>query len=365
MLAMLASATPAQEVVRIGVAAPLTGDLGTLGEGVRRGAQLAIDEINAAGGVRLRDGAVRLELVAVDDRNDPAEAIQAATQLLQRGVVAVVGHLGSGSSIQAAAVYDAAGVAQVSPASANPYLTRLGYPTVNRVVGSDRRQGEIMALYAVKHLKLDSVAVVTDDTEYGDVLARAFAGTAELLGARIVFNGALPRGSANVAAALATVKALEPSALYFGGMADQAAEIAQALRGLGYKGVLLTGDGACDDDFISAAKRSAGGMHCTLGEPGIRHLPQGAAFATRFRKRFGANPGVYSPYAYDAVRAIAQAMRDAGTSSPSAIAEAVRAVKLQGVTGAIAFDRHGDLVDAPFSVFRTDGARLVFVRTLR
>lgn len=361
----LPTALPAQDAARIGVAAPLSGEIAELGEGIRRGAQLAAEEINAAGGVRVRDRTLRLEVVAVDDRADAAVAVDVAMQLVEQGVVAVVGHLNSGSSIQAAAVYDAARVAQVSPASANPQLTRLGYLTVNRVVGNDRRQGEIMALYAVQRLKVGTVAVITDDTEYGDVLARAFSNTAELLGARIVFSGAIPRGSANIPAALATVKAMNPGAVYFGGMADEAAEIAAALRGLGFRDPLLAGDGACVEEFITAAKAGAANMHCTVGEPGVQHLPQGRAFAARYRKRFGAEPGVYAPYAYDAVQAIAQAMRNTGSSEAPIVAEAVRDVTVQGVTGPIAFDRNGDLADAPFSVFRTDGSRLVFVRTLR
>lgn len=364
-LCSLALAVQAQETVRIGVAAPLTGQIEALGTGVLRGAQLAVDEINAAGGVKMGDRTVRLQLVSADDRADADVAIEAAVQLVRQGMVAVVGHLNSGASMRAAEVYDAAGVAQVSPASSNPLFTRMGYATANRVVGNDRRQGEIMALYAVKKLKSTSVAVITDDTEYGGVLTRGFANAAGLLGARVVFDGAIPQGSANIPAALATVKAVGPDAVYFGGMTGQAVEIAVALRGLGFKGPLLLGDGACEEEFIASAAGSAADMHCTAGEPGMERLPQGRAFAARYRKRFGAEPTVYAPYAYDAVQAIAQAMRAAGGAEPQAVAEALRAVNLQGVTGPIAFDRHGDLVDAPFSVFRTDGKRLRFVETIR
>jgi len=367
LLSVASSTAVAQSaaVVHIGVAMPLSGPLEPLGTGVLRGAQLAVDEINAAGGIKAGGGSFRLALVGIDDRGDANDAAQVAIQLASQRVVAVVGHLSSASSTQAALVYAEAGIAQVSPSSSHPFLTRMGYETVNRVVGNDRRQGEIMALYAVKKLKSASVAVITDDSEYGDVLVRAFANAADLLGARVVFNGAIPQGSANVAAALATVKAVGPDAVYFGGMTEQAVEIAVALRGLGFKGPLLLGDGACEEAFIAAAAGSAANMHCTVGEPGVERLPQGRAFAARYRKRFGVEPTVYAPYAYDAVQAIAQALRVAGDTEPQAVVEALRAVNLQGVTGPIAFDRRGDLVDAPFSVFRTDGKRLRFVETIR
>lgn len=367
LLLGLASPAGAQgnDVIRIGVPMPLSGPLEPLGTGVLRGAQLAVDEINAAGGIRTGGRSFRLMLVEVDDHGDASDAARVAVQLASQGVVAVVGHLSSAASTQAAPVYAEAGIAQVSPASSHPFLTRMGYETVNRVVGNDRRQGEVMALYAANKLKSASVAVLSDDSEYGDVLVRAFASTADLLGARVVFNGAIPQGSPNVAAALATVKAVGPDAVYFGGTTEQAVQIAVALRGLGFKGPLLLGDGACEEDFIVGAAGSAANMHCTVGEPGVERLPQGQAFAARYRKRFGAEPTVYAPYAYDAVQVIAQAVRAAGGAEPQAVAEALRAVKLQGITGPIAFDRHGDLVDAPFSIFRADGKRLRFVETIR
>lgn len=367
VLGLLATAAPlhAQDVVRIGVAVPLSGSAEKLGHGVWGGAQLAADDINAAGGIKAGERSYRLELVSIDDRAAARIAADVATQLVRRGAVAVVGHLNSGSSIEAAPVYAAAGVAQVSPASANPYFTRMGYETTNRVVGNDRRQGEIMALHAVKRMNLKAIAVISDGTDYGNTLTRAFINAAGLLGGRIVFDGTIPPEAQNIAGALATVKALNPDALYFGGMVEQAAALAGAMRDLKLGGPLLTGDGACIEDFIAAAKDAAANMHCTVGEPGIDHLPQATAFEARYRKRFGHPSTVYAPYAYDALQVIAQAMRDAGSVQPRAITEALRGVKLTGITGPIAFDRHGDLVDAPFSVFRSDGKRLRFVETVR
>ena len=356
----------AAQTLRIGVAAPLSGEIEHLGQGIVRGARLAVDEINAAGGIRLGKRRVKLELIVADDKADPRTAVEVARRLVADGAVAVVGHLNSGCSIPAAPVYATGRVLQISPSSSNPRYTELKLDTAFRVVGNDRRQGEVMALYAVQKLGLKTIAVLSDDTAYGDVLTSAFINAADLLGAQVLFRGAIPEGVPNIDQALAVVKAIGPDAIYFGGPDAHASQIAMSLHRLGLQSTLLLGDGACLKEFVDATKGvTTTLMYCSTGDLELERMPKGRDFTTRFKKRYKAEPTVYAPYAYDAVHAIAKAAAGAGVLDREVLVQAMRKVNLTGVTGPIAFDASGDLVDAPIAIFTNKGGVLTFVEILR
>ncbi len=364
MLLVLActSALALAQTLRIGVAAPLSGDIEHLGQGIVQGAKMAVDDINASGGVRVGTRRIKLELIVADDKADPRTAVEVAQRLISDGAVAVVGHLNSGCSIPAAHLYGAGRVVQISPSSSNPLYTALKLDTAFRVVANDRRQAEVMAFYAARTLGIKTVAVLTDDTTYGDILTSAFANAADLLGVRVLFQGAIPEAVPNIDQALAMIKAIGPDAVYFGGMDLHAAQISSALHGLGIKTHLLLGDGACSKQFITAAKESAANpMYCSNGDIELSTLPKGSEFAVRFKKRYGTDPTVYAPYAHDALQAIAHAIASAGTTDREKVIRAMRRVTLTGVTGQIGFDANGDLIDAPISIFTNRGGELAFV----
>lgn len=164
------AAAPA-EVIKIGHVAPLTGGIAHLGKDNENGARLAVDEINAAGGLDVGGKKYKLELLAEDDKADPKEGTLAAQKLVDAGVVAVVGHLNSGTSIPASKIYADANVVQVSPSATNPKLTEQGFKTTFRVVANDNQQGSVLANYAATEMKAKTIAIVDDRTAYGQGLA--------------------------------------------------------------------------------------------------------------------------------------------------------------------------------------------------
>src|SRR5690349_19933787 len=151
--------------VRIGSASPLTGPQAHIGIDIRNGAQLAIEDANAAG-VEVGGQTVKFEMVAEDDEANPTKATTVAQKLVDAKVVGVVGHFNSGASIPASKIYSDAGIPQISPSSTNPKYTQQGFKTTFRVVAHDDQQGPTLGHFAIDNLKVKSVAVIDDSTAY-------------------------------------------------------------------------------------------------------------------------------------------------------------------------------------------------------
>ena len=167
VLAALLSAPVAGAEVLIGVAGPMTGQDAWFGEQMERGAALAVADLNVAGGV-LRQ---QVQLITVDDFCDPEQAVAAAEKLVSDGVILVVGHFCSGASIPASAIYEAAGVLQISPTSTNPMLTDLGRGNVFRVTHRDDAAGTLAGNYLADHWPDHRIAILHDDTSFGKGIA--------------------------------------------------------------------------------------------------------------------------------------------------------------------------------------------------
>ncbi|MGN4071876.1 branched-chain amino acid ABC transporter substrate-binding protein, partial [Burkholderia gladioli] len=184
-LSCAAGAAQADDVVRIGHVAPLTGGMAHLGKDSENGARLAIDEINASG-LTIAGRRVTLQLDAQDDAGDPRIATQVAQKLADDKVVGVVGHLNSGTSIPASRIYKEAGVVQISQAATNPGYTQQGFSTTYRVVATDAQQGPAIASYAARAMGVKTVAIVDDATAYGQGLADSFAKAARAAGIKVL-----------------------------------------------------------------------------------------------------------------------------------------------------------------------------------
>src|SRR6266568_2709190 len=156
--------------IKVGVAAPYTGDTADGGIQIWQGAELAADEVNASGGVLGK----KIVIVPSDDSADPKKAADVANGLVSQGIVAVVGHKDSGVSIPASVIYHAAGIVQVTPTSSNPTLTSQGFDTVFRVCPVDTTQGPLMAEFMIQKLGLTQIAVIYANTTYGHGLRGEF-----------------------------------------------------------------------------------------------------------------------------------------------------------------------------------------------
>jgi len=358
-------AKSAGDVIRIGHVAPLSGGDAHLGKDNENGARLAADEINAAGGVKLGDKTYRIEIQGEDDKADPREGTLVAQKLVDAGVVAVVGHLNSGSSIPASKIYKDADVAQISPSSTAVKYTDQGFKTTFRVVANDRQQGSAMANYATEVLKAKTVAIIDDRTAYGQGLADIVEEVAKSHGATVITREYTDNKASDFNAILTKIRATRPDVIIYGGMDDTAGPMAKQIHQLGIKTPLVAGDGACTLEFIKLAGDGADQLTCTRGGEAVERLPKGDQFMTRYQAKFGAPVQIYAPYSYDAVYVIVDAIRRAASLDRAAITAAVAATNYDGLTGHIAFDPKGDLKNGAITVYKVQDGKLNFISTTR
>src|SRR5512137_600688 len=352
-------------VIKIGHVAPLTGGIAHLGKDNENGARLAVDEINAAGGLKIGDKTFNLELVAEDDKADPKEGTLAAQKLVDAGVVAVVGHLNSGTTIPASKIYSDANVTQISPSATNPKLTEQGFKTTFRVVANDNQQGGVLANYAAGTLKAKTIAIIDDRTAYGQGLADVVERVAKEKGLKVVAREFTNDKATDFNAILTKVRGTKPDVVMYGGMDATAGPMAKQMKQLGIKSTLLAGDGVCSPEFIKLAGDAAGILHCSMAGEAVEKMAKGADFVAKYKARFNQDVQVYSPYSYDAVYVIADAMKRAGKADRASITAAMPATNYPGLTGQIAFDEKGDIKGGAISMFKVVDGKLQYVSTVR
>jgi len=345
-------------VIKIGSAAPLTGEIAHLGKDNENGARMAVDDINAAGGVKLGDKTYRLELVGEDDKADPREGTLAAQKLVDEGVVAVIGHLNSGTSIPASRIYADANVVQISPSATNPKYTLQGFRTTYRVVANDNQQGAVLANFAASEMKAKRVAIVDDRTQYGQGLADVFERVAKEKGVDVIDREFTTNRATDFNAILTKIRSMKPDVVMFGGMDSVAAPMARQMKELGMKATMLAGDGVCDPGFISIAGDASGVLTCSVAGRALEKMAKGDEFTKRYKQKFGIDCQRYSPYSYDAVFAIVDALKRAGRPDRLALVDAMAKTSFEGLTGHIEFDEHGDLKNGEISVYDVRDGKL-------
>lgn len=350
-------------VIKIGSVAPLTGEIAHLGKDNENGVRMAVDEINAGGGVKLGDKTYRLEMVGEDDKADPREGTLAAQKLVDEGVVAVVGHLNSGTSIPASRIYADANIVQISPSATNPKYTEQGFKTTYRDVANDNQQGAVLASYAATEMKAKRVAIVDDRTPYGQGLADVFERIAKEKGLDVVDREFTTNKATDFNAILTKIRGTKPDLVMFGGMDSTAGPIARQMRELGMNSPLMAGDGSCSPEFIKIAGDAASLMTCSSAGESINKMVKGEDFMRRYKEKFGTEVQLYSPYSYDAVYVIADALKRAGKPDRLALVAAMQQTKLEGLSGHIEFDEHGDLKNGAISVFNVKDGKLNYLAT--
>lgn len=340
--------------VRIGSASPLTGPQAHIGNDIRNGVQLAIDDANAAG-VEIGGRKVKFELMAEDDEANPTKATTVAQKLVDSKVVAVVGHFNSGASIPASSVYSNAGIPQISPSSTNPKYTQQGFKTTFRVVAHDDQQGPTLGRFATENLKAKTIAVIDDSTAYGQGLADAFARTAQAAGAKIVAREHTTDKDTDFKAILTNIKGHNPDLIMFGGIDPQGGPMVKQMAELGIKAKFMGGDGMQTPNFIKLAGPASEGVMASM--PGLpkEKMPGGAEFLKKYKAKFNQDVELFAPMGYDAVMVFIDSMKRAGSTDPAKFLPEIGKTNYQGVIGPIAFDEKGDLKNAPITIYVVKG----------
>ncbi len=351
VLGLGASAVHAQEVVKLGVAAPLTGTQAHLGKDIENGVRLAIEEYNA-NGVTLGGKKIKFDVQAEDDQADPKTATTVAQRLADSGVKGVVGHLNSGASIPASRIYNEAGLPQVSPASTNPKLTQQNFKATFRTIANDVQQGLAIGKYAATKLG-KKVALIDDRTAYGQGLADEVEKAVKANGGSLTGREFTSDKATDILAILTRIKAQNPDVIVYSGMDTQAGPMLKQIKQLGINAKFITGDGGCTGEVIKLAGDAiSGNAYCTQPGLPLEKMPGGKNFNERFKKRFNADVQIYAPYSYDAASAIIEAMKAANSADPAKYAGSIGKVNFPGVIGTVAFDAKGDIKDGAVTVYQ-------------
>jgi branched-chain amino acid transport system substrate-binding protein len=332
------------ETLVIGTAGPITGQYAIFGKQLTRGAEMAVADINAAGGVLGK----QLVLEIGDDACEAKQAVAVANQMINKGVVFVAGHFCSSASIPASETYNEEGVLMISPASTNPLLTEQGFNNVFRTCGRDDQQGLVAGAFLAKHFGGQKIAILHDKTAYGKGLADETRKALKALGIEETLYEAYTAGEKDYSALVSKMKRKNIDVIYLGGYHTEAGLILRQARAQGLDATLVSGDSLVTEEFWSITGEAGEGTLFSFSPDPARN-PAAAEVVKRFEAQ-GYKPEGYTLYTYAAIQVFAQAAEAAGTTDIEPIVEAMRNTSFNTVLGEISFDGKGD-VTAPVYVF--------------
>ena len=353
-VALLAGPAFAQDmVVKIGHVGPVSGAQAHYGKDNENGARMAIEDLNAKG-VTIGGKKVKLELVAEDDAADPKQGTAAAQKLCDAKVNGVVGHLNSGTTIPASTIYNGCGIPMVTPSATNPKLTQQGYKNVFRLLANDNALGAGLALHAANNLKIKKVAIIDDRTAYGQGVAEVFKKIAMSKGIQVVDEQFTNDKATDFMAILTAIKSKAPDGVFYGGMDPQAGPMLRQMDQLGMTNVkFFGGDGICTAKLaeLSGGAKSLGNVVCAEGGASLDKMPGGKTWKTRYDAKYPGQFQVYSPYTYDAVHVLVDAMVRAGSADPKVYLAKLADGSYQGVTTKVSFEADGELKNPAMSLY--------------
>jgi branched-chain amino acid transport system substrate-binding protein len=347
---VLGGAVAAQEI-SVGVAGPMTGSEASFGAQLKNGAELAVADLNAAGGVLGR----KLKLEIGDDACDPKQARNVAERLGSLKVAFVAGHFCSSSSIPASDAYLESNVLQITPASTNPTFTDRGMWNTFRVCGRDDQQGLVAGGYLAKAYKGKNIAILHDRTTYGKGLADETQKALAKAGGKEKMFEAYTRGDKDFTALVTRMKQANIDVVFLGGYHTEGGLILRQMRDQGMKTALVGGDSLVTNEFWSITGTAGEGVRMTFG-PDPRKKPTAKAVVAKFKAK-GIDPEGYTLYSYATFQIWAQAATKAGTLDPKKVAATIKGGKWDTVLGTLAFDKKGDItvLDYVWYEWKKDG----------
>lgn len=337
-LALLPTGALAQEEVVIGHFAPMTGATATFGTSCDNGVRLALDEINAAGGIL---GGRKIKVITEDDQSRPDEAITAIQKLIdQHKVVAVLGEVTSTNTLAAASVAQRNRIPMLSPAATNAKVTKAGN-YVFRSCFIDPFQGGAMATYATKELKMKRIAILYDiKSDYSTGLREFFTATAKANGAEIVADESFAAGDVDFKAQLTNIRKVNPDGIYCPGYYNEVGLICRQARELGLTIPLMGGDGWDSEQTFEIGREAVNGCYFTNHYSPEEDRPEVKKFVDGYKAKYGQVPDAMAILGYDAMKVMADAINRAGSTEPAKIRAALAATKdFPGASGTITIDK--------------------------
>ena len=342
----LATAGTASAQMKLGVEGPITGPNAAFGAQLKMGAEQAVADLNAKGGVLGK----KISITFGDDVSDPKQGVSVANKFVADGVKFVVGAFNSGVTMPSSEVYQENGIIEITPASTNPKITERGMWNIFRTCGRDDQQGAVAGAYILKHFKGKKIAVVHDKTTYGKGLADETVKAIEKGGMKAVLYEGVNVGEKDYSALVSKIKSSGADLVYWGGLHTEGGLIVRQMRDQGVTAPLMGGDGITTDEFASIGGPGVEGTLMTYG-PDARNNPAAKAVVAEFRaKKF--EPEAYTLYSYAAVQIFAQAATAAKSLDPKKVAEKMHSgMKFNTVIGAISYDKKGDVTRLDYVMY--------------
>ncbi len=333
--------------IPIAVVGPVTGQYASFGAQMKNGGEMAVADINEAGGVLGKT----LDLSIGDDACDPKQAVAVANQMAGAGVKLIAGHYCSGSSIPASKVYAESDLVQISPASTNPTFTdeRAG-PNIYRVCGRDDQQGGIAGKYLAANFADKNVAFIDDKTAYGKGLAEETKKAMNEAGKKEAMEESITAGEKDYSALVSKLKQANIDVVYFGGYHTEAGLIIRQMRDQGLNTILMGGDALITQEFWSITGNAGENTLMTFS-PDPRKNPAAAEVVKRFKDK-GIEPEGYVLYTYAAVQAWKEAAEKAKSTKSEDIVKALNDTEFDTVVGKFKFNAKGDPNLPPYAVYR-------------
>ncbi len=338
----------------LGMVTPLSGSSSAIGPYMQNGAQLAVDEINADGGVLGRD----LELVVEDEACDPKTAVAAANKLLTEGVVVSVGGYCSGATLPTLPIFNKANVPMVIPAANSDDLVNQNLDNVFLINGTGTQQAAA-ALQYIEKSEMQRVALMDDNTSYSTNIADL---TADLLdesgGPELAEKQSVTAGESDYSANVNAVVATNPDLVYWTGYYQEGGLIIRQLRQAGYQGDIMVADGSVDKQLLAiAGEQNADGVLATMTQTPDT-IPGAEQWISDYKDQFGEDPGPYSTQSYDAVRVAAEAIKQADSTDGGDIITALEEIDgFQLFSGPLTFTDEHTLSNGGFQILESsDGA---------
>ncbi len=339
--ALVAGCSKVPDTIKIGVAQPLTGPLGALGQDLLNGVNLAVAELNK-GGYTVDGKRVTLEVVAVDDKSDSATGKVVAQQLVDAGVVAVIGHLNSGVSIDAAPVYAAKDVPQIA-ISTNPKFTQLGLPTTFRMVANDTLQARAIGSFAATQLGASRYASLDDGTPYGKGLADGAATQLKAEKKEVVVRQSFDDKTVAFDALAAELKAAKVEVIVSTLNDFQALALLEALKKVGHTKVNLLGGDTIKTTDMSKGAGLVEGVYATSPILEAKEFTTGRPFLEKYQAAFKKAPAYGGHYTYDSMYVLSAAIQNAKSADPKEITKALRTINgYAPVIGTMTWDEKGE-----------------------
>lgn len=339
----------------------MTGSEATFGQSTDEGIRLAVDEANAAGGIKGK----KIELITMDDQGKAEEAAAVVTRLIeQEKVVAILGEVASTRSLAAAPIAQAKKIPMMTPSSTNPKVTEVG-DYIFRACFIDPFQGTVMAKFAREHLKVNKVAILRDvRSDYSVGLADFFIAKFKELGGEVVADVSYQSQDIDFKGQLTQIKSKNPQALFVPGYYTEVGLIARQARELGIKVPLLGGDGWDSPKLFEIGKEAVNGSYFSNHYSTESKDPAAVEFMSKFKAKYKKQPDGLSSVAYDATRMLLKAIETAPEITPTAIRDELAKIKeFNGATGKISIDQNRNAVKSAV-VVQVQGESNKYITTI-